>query len=804
MLRFLIVDDKEQDRYFLQVLLGKAGYAVDSAENGEEALKKARENPPDMIVSDILMPVMDGFTLCREWRKDEALRDIPFVFYTATYTDPRDEEFAIKLGADRFITKPVEPDALMTALKELLQHPGRKDEGEAPGQAQADESYFKSYSEVLVRKLEEKLELFRLVFNTDAAVIFIITAAGTILEINRAARELLGIEGENSLDKDFAEQFVPERQRNDFRRVMAEALDGASLRDYECGLIGADGAVHTILWNIDRLMRSSGGISDVVAIGRDMTHERETERERNKAEEALQTSKLQLSEAMDLAHIVYWEGDPVSRLLILNDPFYTFYGTTAQDEGGYKIAVDDYVNRFIHPDDKTSYYRATERISVANGHEFAVDLEHRIVRQDGEVRHVLSRLRGNRDDAGNIIRIYGTNQDITDRKQAEEERGRLATQLFQSQKMESMGTLAGGIAHDFNNIITALVGYASLLDVKMEEEDPLRIYIDQIMSASRKASDLTQSLLAFSRQRPVNLAPLSINSIIKGTQKLLKSLVTEDIALKVTLTKEDLAIMADATQIDQILFNLTVNAKDAMPNGGTITIETKPVELSEEFRRVHLQSKQGKYVLFSISDTGTGMDEATKERIFDPFFTTKEVGKGTGLGLSTVYGIVKQHNGYIDVESRSGEGTTFCIYFPVVDKVVEEEKPVSKPIKGGKETILIAEDNEAVRNLIRTVLVEYGYKVIEAIDGADAVEQFNKANGKVDLLILDSVMPQKNGREAYNEIRRSKKSIKVLFTSGYTKDVYLDKGIEDSEFDFIAKPVSPNKLLQKVREVLDK
>ena len=260
--------------------------------------------------------------------------------------------------------------------------------------------------------------------------------------------------------------------------------------------------------------------------------------------------------------------------------------------------------------------------------------------------------------------------------------------------------------------------------------------------------------------------------------------------------------MADATQIDQILFNLATNARDAMPRGGVLTIETKAVELDDESKRYHGYGEPGRYALLSISDTGMGMDEATKAKIFDPFFTTKEVGKGTGLGLSSVYGAVKQHNGYITVYSEPNIGTTFHIYLPIVSKGAKEEESAPAPVKGGNETVLVAEDNEAVRDLLRDVLVEYGYRIIEATDGADAIEKFKKTD-RIDLLILDSIMPIKNGREAYDEISKIRPDIKVLFTSGYTRDVILDKGIEDKKFDFISKPISPNVLLQKVREMLD-
>jgi PAS domain S-box-containing protein len=389
-----------------------------------------------------------------------------------------------------------------------------------------------------------------------------------------------------------------------------------------------------------------------------------------------------------------------------------------------------------------------------------------------------------------------TCEDITELK-------RLESQLRQGQKMEAIGTLAGGIAHDFNNILTALMGYASLIQIKMDRSDPLRSYVDAVLLASEKAADLTQSLLAFSRQQSVTLVPLDMNNTIKETKKLLRRLLTEDIEFHTALADDDMIVMADKSQMDQILFNLVTNARDAMPKEGTLTIETAIATIDSTFIKVHGFGEQGRYVRISITDTGEGMDEITRSKIFDPFFTTKEVGKGTGLGLATVYGIVKQHNGYITVESALNQGSVFHVYLPHVRGEVDKMEDKIIPIKRGKETILIAEGNEGVRRFMREALQGHGYIITEAIDGEDAVRKF-KENRDIHLIIIDSVMPKKNGREAYEEIHGINPHIKALFTSGYTKDIVLNKGLVEKEFDFIAKPLSLDKLLQKVREVLDK
>lgn len=428
--------------------------------------------------------------------------------------------------------------------------------------------------------------------------------------------------------------------------------------------------------------------------------------------------------------------------------------------------------------------------------------EHLITRKDGEDiwGSITAYATHNREN--HLLNYFILLEDITQQKRSEEEKTHLESQLLRAQKMEAIGTLTGGIAHDLNNILTALVGYAGLLQMKMEK-GVLYTYVDQILSAAQKATDLVRGLSTFSRQQPITIKPVRIDDIIKGTRNLLERLLTENIAIKTMLNADSITIMVDTTQIDQILFNLATNARDAMPNGGILTIETKRVELDNDFLRLHGYGKPGEYLLLSVSDNGSGMDETTRERIFDPFFTTKETGKGTGLGLSTVYGIVKQHQGYINVYSEINRGTVFHIYFPAFGIALKEEESSQERVRGGNETILVAEDNQAVRDLIKLVLTEYGYTVIEAIDGIEAVEQFMNA-GKVDLVILDSVMPGKSGREAYDEMRRLKPDTRVLFMSGYTRDTILDRGIEDDKYDFIAKPIAPNALLQKIRGSLDK
>jgi PAS domain S-box-containing protein len=401
-----------------------------------------------------------------------------------------------------------------------------------------------------------------------------------------------------------------------------------------------------------------------------------------------------------------------------------------------------------------------------------------------------------------VVNVISMFRDITKRKESEAEKANLEAQLLQAQKMEAIGQLAGGVAHDFNNILTTIIGYGDLLRMKMEKDSPLRVYVDQILSSSQRAAQVTHSLLAFSRKQVIELKPYRVNTIIRGIERLLTRLLTEDIELGLTLPEIDLTILADITQIEQVLINLATNARDAMPRGGRLAVSVEHIEMNEIFVKAHGYGEPGYYACICVSDTGNGMNEEVLQKIFNPFFTTKEVGKGTGLGLSIVYGIIKQHNGYIGVTSERGKGTTFCVYLPIVKARVERPKQPPLFVRGGNETLLIAEDDVEVRTLIKDVLENAGYNVIEAKDGEEAVSRFSENKETINLLISDVVMPKKNGKEVYLAVKKIK-PMKVLFISGHTADVVIDKGVYGKTFNYISKPVSPSDLLKKVREVLE-
>ncbi len=386
-----------------------------------------------------------------------------------------------------------------------------------------------------------------------------------------------------------------------------------------------------------------------------------------------------------------------------------------------------------------------------------------------------------------------------------DEKRKLEAQLREAQKMESVGHLAGGVAHEFNNILTAIVMHADLGRVETDDGESVNERFRDILASSERACQLTTSLLAFSRKQIVDARPVDLKEIIAKVEKLLSRVIGEDIEMRTVTPPDDLTILADPSQVEQILMNMATNARDAMSDGGAFTIEAKRVRLDETFTRVHDFGTPGWYVLLEATDSGCGMNSAIQQSIFDPFFTTKEVGKGTGLGLAVIYGIVKQHKGHISVYSEPGRGTTFKVFLPLHQVEAQRDEPAQHPpVRGGTETVLIAEDERRVREPLRSVLEEHGYTVMEAVDGEAAVACYRDHWARIDFLLLDVVMPVMNGREVYDRARKIRPDIPALFMSGYPSGAIHNRGVLEEGIDFVSKPVMMHDLLRKIREILDR
>ncbi len=410
-----------------------------------------------------------------------------------------------------------------------------------------------------------------------------------------------------------------------------------------------------------------------------------------------------------------------------------------------------------------------------------------------------------RDSDGDIIGILGTFEDITERKLAAEKNTQLEQQLHQSQKMEAIGRLAGGIAHDFNNLLTVIIGYSKMAMRSIDEESDAWKKIDEINNAGERAAALTRQLLAFSRKQIIKPQIINLNAIVADMKKMIGRLIGENVKLTTNLHSDLGNIKADQGQIEQIILNLTINARDAMPEGGNVTVLTSTVTMNEETDISQFKLPPGNYAKLSVIDTGCGMDEDTQSQIFEPFFTTKDVNKGTGLGLSTVYGIVQQNKGAIAVESTVGEGTVFQIYFPLTAESppVKDSKPLLPEMLKGKEKILLVEDEEKVRELMCELLRSNGYDVITANNGQEGLNIFEHNQDSIDLVITDVIMPKMDGKEMADRMRQQRPNLNMVYISGYTEDTISRHGMLDSNAELIKKPFDPDQFVKKIREILD-
>lgn len=509
--------------------------------------------------------------------------------------------------------------------------------------------------------------------------------------------------------------------------------------------------------------------------------------ERMRAEKALVESEKRYRVIFETAGNASIIVEADNTIIMVNGAFEQLSGYARRDVEGKRKWGD-----FLAVDDQKMMERphVSKRQKTQGARE---DFETAFVDRDGNRRSVFL----------TMAEIPGTGRTIISLTDMTEIK-KLEAQLLQSQKMEAVGQLAGGVAHDFNNILTAIIGYASLLKMNVKKDKAMLAYVNPIMSSAERASHLTQGLLAFSRKQVIEPRHVDLNEIIRKVQNLLHRLLGEDVEIHITYTGRPVTIFADVGQMEQILLNLATNARDAMREGGLLSITTDTtVFTDDDASESAYEKKPGKYAVISVSDTGEGMSKETINHIFEPFFTTKEVGKGTGLGLSIVYGIIKQHNGYINVYSEPGTGTTFRIYFPLVKAMAEEDEADQPMPDGGVETILVAEDDDVTRELSRLVLEKFGYTVIESTDGEDAVEKFRQNQHRVDLVLLDVMMPRLNGKAAYDQIQSIKPGVKALFISGYTADIIHKKGIIESSINFISKPVKPDQLARKIRDILD-
>ncbi|HEY6224072.1 MAG TPA: PAS domain S-box protein, partial [Gemmatimonadales bacterium] len=613
--------------------------------------------------------------------------------------------------------------------------------------------------------------------------IFVKDAARRYLLLNSAEARALGRPPEEIVGRD-ADSLYP-------AEIAAVIRDGDErvIRDnapvtQEVTVPGTDGP-HTYLVTKVPTRDDAGQATGLIGVAKDIT-------ERKHSEERIHESEQRFREIAEHVREVFFISDPATGAALYISPAYeAVFGQSLK----YAYATPNAWTELLHPDDRARMLSSFRRSAEQGAPDAQV---FRIVLPDRSMRWIRGQTTPVRDATGRVARIVGIAEDITELRRAEE-------QLRQSQKMEAVGRLAGGVAHDFNNLLTVISSYTELLLEDLPAEDASRRDdLGQIKKAAADAAALTRQLLAFSRQQVLEARVLDLNEIVSGAGKMLERLIGEDVTLALVLARDLGAVKADPGQIEQVIMNLAVNARDAMPMGGRLTIETANVELDVRYTGEHSVVNPGRYVELVVSDTGVGMDDETKRHIFEPFFTTKELGKGTGLGLATVYGIVKQSGGFVWVYSEPGAGTTFKIHLPRVEEgEAMQRRPARPPPARGSEIVLLAEDAAPVRAVARQILERNGYTVLEAPNGKAAIDIAAQRQGPIHLLLTDVVMPELSGRQLADQITAQRPELKVLFMSGYTDDAVVRHGVLEAGIAYLQKPFTPDGLARKVREVLD-
>lgn len=684
-MRILIVDDHDENNYLLRSLLEGNNHFVQEAFNGKDALDKLKSSEFDLVISDILMPVMDGFTLCREVRKDPQLKHIPFITYTATYTGYKDEELAYEVGADLFIVKPCEPEELIQHVNAIFET--AKTRTTEPMISDRSESeILKLYNERLVRKLEQKM-----------------------LE---------------------AEKEVEERLR-------------------------------------------------VIS--------------------ALERSEALLKTTQRISKIGGWEWDVATRNMYWTEELYRLHDTLPDGD----IDGDDLINLSL------SCYPETERAQIRQFFDTCCQTGEPYVFEswfttfNGRKLYIKTSAKAEIVN-GSVTKVYGDFHDITESKLAEIEREQLREQLRQVQKLDSIGQLAGGVAHDFNNILTVILGYAREIADSLHPESPMMSDVEEIVKAGKRAITLTRQLLTFSRKQVTQLQTINLNTVINDLQKMLFRLIGEDIQVELNLDQNLAMVNADIGQMEQVIINLSINARESMPSGGKLMLSTSNVQVKAKPHPAFPEIKPGDYIMLTVADNGCGMNAATMSRIFEPFFTTKGNQSGTGLGLATVYGIIRQSGGYISVDSILDKGTSFCIYLPVADSIITADSKVSETeiVKGLGGDIMVVEDDEFIRNLATKILSRIGYNVSTYESATQALKYLQASKLLPDLIITDVVMPGISGIEFASKISDEYPGIKVILMSGYSEDVIQKHGVINTGHPFLQKPFSNIELADLVKRTL--
>ncbi len=950
MATILVVDDLKANRDVLVTLLRYKGHRLLEAVDGREALSAVHAEHPDLVITDVLMPVMDGYELLRQLRMDSTTSAIPVVFYTAHYGEREARALALSSGVSFVLTKPIEPEEALSIIERvlsgdkttattsdatplttefdrehlrlltdklshhtgdlsaanarlralinigldlaserdshrLLEHlcvaardlfsatyvtlgildrtdrtlrhfvtdgteasswitigdavPGilgsvvagrqtlRGDNaGGDPAALQLPSDHpeihgfllapvaspahvygwiclvrnegkaFTEDDEDLLRALsgqvgriyengyfytvaQNERDRAQRYLDTAEVILLALDLEGRITQVNRYACSILGWTADELLGRDWIDTCLPARIRDEFRKNFAELVSVA-----EAPILTRSGEERLIEWRNTLLRDSAEEVIGTFSSGTDIT-------ERDRAVRALRTAEERVRFALESAGVGIWDLNYRTGVLQWSETLEAHYGLAPGTFGGTFEAFVE----CIHPDDRASVLE-TIGTAMQFGSDFSV--QNRAVWPDGSVRWLSGAGRVHLGEDGEPARAVGISLDVTEQHTLEE-------QYQQAQKMEAVGRLAGGVAHDFNNLLTVILGYCELLLSDYNPHDSRQTDVLEIQKAGTQAGALTRQLLAFSRKQIIEPTLLDLNQIAAGLRSMLGRLIGADVNVVLSLSPDLALVKADRGQVEQVVMNLAVNARDAMPNGGTLVIETANVDLDDHYARTHSTVKPGHYVALTVTDTGTGMTPQVQARLFEPFFTTKEPGKGTGLGLATVYGIVTRSGGSVGVYSEVGKGTSFKVYFPKADaaEMVEEvPAPLARP-PTGTQTVLVVEDSEELRELARRLLERQGYTVLLAANADEALRIFAE-NASIDVLLTDVVMPGASGPELTRQLIEQRPTLKVIYMSGYTEDAIVHHGVLKPGIAFLNKPFTSDILVRKIREALER
>ncbi|MEK8022543.1 MAG: response regulator [Candidatus Hydrogenedentota bacterium] len=828
----LLAEDSPTQAADLRMILESEGFSVDIARDGISAHDKFKSGAYVLVMTDIVMPGMTGYELCRRIKADPVGKNIPVILMT-TLSDPEDIMQGLACGADNFIPKPFKPDQLLLRVRNVLANRTAMSQAKAPSlvfrllgrtvtinqdrqqilgllissfeeavrrsedlrESQSALAAAKGEVERYARALEARVKLsedkYRILVENASDAIFVLDLKGRILEANRKTEDLLGCLKAEILGSRY-QDFVPSSSGGPAEEALLEILrKGAGEVKSHC-LRRSDGSIRFVDMSISTVDIGAERVG--LGIARDVTQQRREFEEHAAGEKQM----IQLLDCLPVA--VY----------VLDRDGKAFYSNPLAVEllGGGIMQVTDFTTlaetyrAYVTDSDRLYSSSDLPIVKALAGEESSVsDMQ---IRRPGRTIDLEVSAAPIHAADGTVAYAVAIFRDITERRRSAESLAKIQEQLLQSQKMDALGKLAGGVAHDFNNYLSVIRGSAEMLLADLRDAAH-KSSVEEIITAADRSAELTRQLLAFGRRQTFVVEVIDLNEAVRNMERLLVRILPETIAVKTQLSKAVASVKVDPGQIQQVIMNLAVNARDAMPRGGTLIIETSFADLDESYAATHMAVIPGQYVCLTMTDTGDGMDASTRERIFEPFFTTKERGKGTGLGLATVYGIVKQSRGNIWVYSEPAIGTTFKVYLPIVMEAPAPRKiPPVAPVglSGGQKTILLVEDQAPLRAVARRILGRAGYVVLEAASGEEAIRFFDGTKDPIHLVLTDVVMPGMTGPELYAILESRYRNIKVIYMSGHTEMGMGENGLLSAGTPFLQKPFTVAELTEKIQEAI--